>query len=33
MQRNITHRNLAQPVNQGTPLRVTIMVEPPELGI
>lgn len=30
--RNIVHRNLAQPANQGAPLRVTIMVEPPELG-
>jgi len=28
----MNHRNLPLPVNQGTPLRVTIMVEPPQLG-
>ena len=29
----MNHRNLPQPVNQGTPLRVTIMVEPPQVGL
>lgn len=32
MNRVVVHRNLAQPTNQGTPLRVTIIVEPPLMG-